>query len=104
MFLQICDLAYLKTAFYAPVVVMSRGANKTAPMRSLVSIYIIRIHRNRALKYSDISFVCKIKTYMNRKLNVTIFQKEYNDVWEVMAQLVESCLLGIEGSPVRETP
>ena len=46
----------------------------------------------------------KLKTYMNRKLNVTIFQKDYNDVWEVMAQLVESCLLGIEGSPVRETP
>ena len=35
---------------------------------------------------------------MNRKLNVTIFQKDYNDVWEVMAKLVESCLLWIEGS------
>ena len=40
---------------------MSKGANKTAPMRSLVSMYILPIHRNRALKYSDMFFVCKIK-------------------------------------------
>ena len=35
---------------------------------------------------------------MNRKLNVTVFQKDYNAVWGTMAKFVESCLLWIEGS------
>ena len=40
---------------------------------------------------------------MNRKLNVTFFQKDYNAMWGAMAQLIESCLLGIDGSLIRET-
>ena len=41
--------------------------------------------------------------YMNRKLNVTFFQKDYNAMWGAMAQLIEPCLFGIDGSLVRET-
>ena len=40
---------------------------------------------------------------MSRKLNVTFFPKDYNAMWGAMAQLIEPCLFGIDGSLVRET-
>ena len=51
--------------------------NKTTPMCSLVIIYIIHIHRNQALKYSEF-FVCKIKrNRYEQEVKYTPFFQKY---------------------------